>query len=120
MEIPIIMHRQGLSVESCIITKWHKEKGDTVEIGDLLFTYETDKATFEEESQHSGVVLDIFLKKGTMSQYSQYMCHWRRGEDPPYIHPIQKRKLKNLCKTKQSPQKKKKSTFMGMNRKRLP
>lgn len=64
MAVPVIMPRQGLSVESCIITKWHKKKGDRVEPGDLLFTYETDKATFEEESQHSGILLDIFFEEG--------------------------------------------------------
>lgn len=64
MATPVIMPRQGLSVESCIITKWHKQKGDRVEPGDVLFTYETDKATFEEEAQHSGILLEIFFEEG--------------------------------------------------------
>ena len=58
MAIPVIMPRQGLS-ESCIITKWHKGKVIRWKLG-IPFTYETDKATFEEESQHSGIVW-IFL-----------------------------------------------------------
>jgi len=45
MATAIIMPRQGQSVESCVIGKWHKQKGDKVSIGDILFTYETDKAT---------------------------------------------------------------------------
>ena len=36
MAIPVIMPRQGQSVESCIITKWNKKVGDTVEFGGLL------------------------------------------------------------------------------------
>ena len=44
MATPVIMPRQGQSVESCIIGKWHKKQGDSVAVGDLLFTYETDKA----------------------------------------------------------------------------
>ncbi len=55
----VIMPRQGQSVESCIITKWHKKEGDKVAVGDLLFTYETDKATFDEESKFEGVMLKI-------------------------------------------------------------
>ena len=55
----IIMPRQGQSVESCIITKWHKKEGDQVNIGDLLFTYETDKATFDEEAKAEGILLKI-------------------------------------------------------------
>ena len=48
MANPVIMPRQGQSVESCIITAWHKKKGDTVAEGDILFSYETDKSAFEE------------------------------------------------------------------------
>lgn len=64
MATPVIMPRQGQSVESCIITKWHKQKGDQVAVGDILFSYETDKASFEEESKVSGVMLDIFFEEG--------------------------------------------------------
>ncbi|MCL2427550.1 MAG: 2-oxo acid dehydrogenase subunit E2, partial [Oscillospiraceae bacterium] len=55
---------QGQSVESCLIGNWHKKKGDAVSVGDLLFTYETDKATFEEEATVSGILLDIFFEEG--------------------------------------------------------
>ena len=45
MATPVIMPRQGQSVESCIISNWAKNVGDKVVPGDTLFTYETDKAT---------------------------------------------------------------------------
>ncbi len=64
MATPIIMPRQGQSVESCIIAKWHKKKGDRVEVGDLLFSYETDKASFDEEAKVAGVLLDVFFDEG--------------------------------------------------------
>lgn len=64
MATPVIMPRQGQSVESCIITKWNKQVGDKVAVGDLLFTYETDKATFDEESQVEGVLLAILHEEG--------------------------------------------------------
>jgi len=64
MATPIIMPKQGQSVESCIITKWHKSKGDKVEVGDILFSYETDKASFEQESNVSGTLLEIFFEEG--------------------------------------------------------
>ncbi len=60
----VFMPKQGQSVESCIITQWYKKKGDTVETGDLLFSYETDKAAFEEEARVSGTLLDIFFGEG--------------------------------------------------------
>jgi len=58
------MPKQGQSVESCILTGIQKKKGDTVAIGDILFTYETDKASFEEEAKVAGVVLEIFFDEG--------------------------------------------------------
>lgn len=64
MAILVIMPKQGQSVESCIITELKKKKGDTVQKGEVLFTYETDKASFEEESPSDGVVLECFYGEG--------------------------------------------------------
>ena len=64
MATPVIMPRQGQSVESCIISQWFVKKGDKVKEGDLLFSYETDKAAFEEEAKSEGTVLEIFFKEG--------------------------------------------------------
>ncbi|HEY5592988.1 MAG TPA: biotin/lipoyl-containing protein [Paludibacter sp.] len=64
MAVVVILPKQGQSVESCIITEIKKKKGDTVKKGQVLFTYETDKATFEEESPVDGVVLESFYNEG--------------------------------------------------------
>ncbi|HLP04711.1 MAG TPA: biotin/lipoyl-containing protein, partial [Paludibacter sp.] len=64
MAVVVILPKQGQSVESCIITEIKKKKGDTVKKGDVLFTYETDKASFEEESPADGVVLECFHNEG--------------------------------------------------------
>lgn len=64
MATPIIMPKQGQSVESCILTEIKKKKGDMVAVGDILFSYETDKASFEEEATIAGTVLDIFYNEG--------------------------------------------------------
>jgi pyruvate dehydrogenase E2 component (dihydrolipoyllysine-residue acetyltransferase) len=64
MAIPVIMPRQGQSVETCIITKWFKQKGDSVKTGDLLFSYETDKAAFDVESPADGSILEIYYSDG--------------------------------------------------------
>jgi pyruvate dehydrogenase E2 component (dihydrolipoamide acetyltransferase) len=60
MATPVIMPRQGQSVESCIITEWKKKVGDQVAVGDVLFSYETDKATFEEQAKVDGTLLAVF------------------------------------------------------------
>jgi pyruvate dehydrogenase E2 component (dihydrolipoamide acetyltransferase) len=64
MAIAVIMPKQGQSVETCIITKWFKKKGDKISVGDILFSYETDKAAFDLESSVEGVLLDIYFEEG--------------------------------------------------------
>lgn len=64
MATPVMMPRQGQSVESCIITKWHKKVGDPVAVGDLLFSYETDKSAFDEEATVAGTMLAVFFEEG--------------------------------------------------------
>jgi pyruvate dehydrogenase E2 component (dihydrolipoamide acetyltransferase) len=64
MATPVIMPRQGQSVETCIITTWLRKKGDKVKTGDLLFSYETDKAAFDMESPADGILLEVFFSEG--------------------------------------------------------
>jgi pyruvate dehydrogenase E2 component (dihydrolipoamide acetyltransferase) len=64
MATVVIMPKQGQSVESCIITEWNKKKGDKVNKGEILFSYETDKASFEEEAPADGYLLEIFYEAG--------------------------------------------------------
>ncbi|MBR1794879.1 MAG: 2-oxo acid dehydrogenase subunit E2 [Bacteroidales bacterium] len=60
----VIMPKQGQSVESCIVSEFKVKVGDAVKAGDVLFGYETDKATFEEEAKVDGTVLAIFWQDG--------------------------------------------------------
>ncbi len=64
MANPVIMPRQGQSVESCIISSWFKKEGDVIKKGDILFSYETDKAAFECESEFDGVLLKRLYAEG--------------------------------------------------------
>ncbi len=46
----------GESISSGIISLWHRQDGDYVRTGDLLFTLDTDKVSTEVGSQASGLV----------------------------------------------------------------
>lgn len=70
----MIMPRQGQSVESCIITTWHKKKGDVVAEGDILYSYETDKSAFDEPSLFSGTILEIFVSDGDVVPCLDPVC----------------------------------------------
>lgn len=64
MATAIIMPKQGITVETCIITRWFKKKGESVSTGDILFSYETDKAAFDLESPADGILLEVFFNEG--------------------------------------------------------
>jgi len=46
------------------LLRWHKKKGDKIEVGDILAEVETDKATMEMESFEEGTLADIFVPEG--------------------------------------------------------
>ena len=46
------------------LLRWHKKKGDKVEVGDILAEVETDKATMEMESFEEGTLSDIYVPEG--------------------------------------------------------
>lgn len=70
----VIMPRQGQSVESCIITTWHKKVGDAVSEGEVLFSYETDKSAFDEKSLFAGTVLHLFAEEGDVVPCLEPVC----------------------------------------------
>lgn len=65
MATAVIMPKQGQSVETCIITKWFRGRGEVIRFGDILFSYETDKAAFDMESPVEGILLEIFYEEGS-------------------------------------------------------
>ena len=82
MATPVIMPRQGQSVESCIIGKWYKKVGDKVSVGEDLFTYETDKAAFDEAAKVDGEVLAIFFEENDDVPCLMNVCViGQKGED---------------------------------------
>ena len=70
----VIMPRQGQSVESCIITTWQKHPGDKVEVGDILFSYETDKSAFDEPAQVAGTMLADLANEGDVVPCLDPVC----------------------------------------------
>ena len=37
MATPVMMPNVGITVETCVLTQWCKQKGEKVEQGDILF-----------------------------------------------------------------------------------
>ena len=82
------MPKAGITVESCIIGTWEKKVGDEVKVGDILFTYETDKASFECESTAQGTLLEIFYHEGDEVPCLVNVCAvGNAGEDCSALRP---------------------------------
>lgn len=56
MPFEVTMPRLGWSMEKGILVKWHKQDGERVQVGDILFTVEADKANQEVEALESGLL----------------------------------------------------------------
>ncbi len=69
MATPIIVPKEGQSMETCRIIQWFKKKGDPVETGDILCEVETEKATFDIEAPVEGTLLDIFFRDDTEAPF---------------------------------------------------
>lgn len=60
----VTMPRLSDTMEEGTVASWLKKVGDEVEEGDILAEIETDKATMEFESFHSGTLLHIGIQEG--------------------------------------------------------
>ncbi|MCL2881205.1 MAG: 2-oxo acid dehydrogenase subunit E2, partial [Treponema sp.] len=69
----LIMPRQGNTVESCIITNWRAEEGDSITEEAAICDVETDKASFEVPAGATGTVLKLL---------------YEQGDDVPVLQPI--------------------------------
>ncbi len=88
MAIPVTMPKAGITVESCILTKWNVKVGDTVKVGDVMFSYETDKSAFDYQAEADGVVLALFCEEGDEVPVLSNVCALgSAGEDASSLAP---------------------------------
>jgi pyruvate dehydrogenase E2 component (dihydrolipoamide acetyltransferase) len=60
----VLMPKMSDTMTEGVIAAWHKKVGDAVKAGDLLAEIETDKATMEYESYHTGTLLYVGAEAG--------------------------------------------------------
>lgn len=70
----VLMPKQGNTVESCFLSKWHIKEHDKVKIGTILFSYETDKAVFDFPSEVEGTVLKLLYSEGDIVNVLEPVC----------------------------------------------
>lgn len=77
----IRMPRLSDTMEEGNIVSWLKSEGDSVSPGDILAEVETDKATMDLESFHSGTLLYIGVKEGPVPVDGIIAIIGEKGED---------------------------------------
>lgn len=73
----------GLTMTEGTLLQWHKEEGQQVEKGEILFEIESEKAVMEVEASASGVLLRVQASAGDIVPVSQVIA-WigQAGEVP--------------------------------------
>ena len=91
MAIAVSMPKSGPTVERAVMGSWEKNVGDKVAKGDILFTYETDKTSYECKSQADGVLLEIFYEEGDeVAVFTNVCVIGNEGEDITEFRPESK------------------------------
>ncbi|MBN1557711.1 MAG: 2-oxo acid dehydrogenase subunit E2 [Lentisphaerae bacterium] len=84
----VLLPKLGQTVEEAAIVKWHKQEGDTVRKGEVLFEIETDKAVLEAESFHDGTLLKVLVGEGRTVPVSSVVAYvGKPGEKIPETLP---------------------------------
>ena len=60
----IVMPKLGFNQEEGELVKWHKQVGNPINKGDLLFETNTDKTTMPVEATRDGILLKILVAEG--------------------------------------------------------
>jgi pyruvate dehydrogenase E2 component (dihydrolipoamide acetyltransferase) len=70
----VFLPQLGQTMEEGTIEKWHKQEGDTVAKGEVLYELTTDKATLEVEAFAAGVVKKILADEGRTLPVNQLIA----------------------------------------------
>jgi len=87
-----------------VIAKWHKKVGDTVKSGELMAEIETDKATMDYESFHTGTVLHLGAKEGEAVKVNDVLAIvGNKGEDFSSLLTVSGNSTKTVASGKSEP-----------------
>lgn len=80
----ILMPKMGVTMTEGKIIKWHRQEGDYVKAGEIIFELETDKVSMEVESTETGYIKKIVVKDGeTVSITSVVAYIGEKDEEVP-------------------------------------
>lgn len=72
---PVIMPKQGLTMEEGKILRWLKNEGERIEKGEILLEIETDKAVLEIEAEYTGFLKKIIASPETIVRVTETIAY---------------------------------------------
>src|SRR5690349_17634722 len=78
----------GRTTDELTIMSWLKQEGESVKLGEVLYTVETDKTTLEAESPYTGTLLKIVAAVNSMVHVGDIIAYiGQPGESIPTEMP---------------------------------
>lgn len=74
MKVNLKLLREGMNMEEAVVSKWHRKAGEAFHRGDILYEFETEKATQEVEATADGTLLEISVPEGESAKVGQQLC----------------------------------------------
>jgi len=74
MKMTLKLGRYGMQMEEATIVRWHKQPGDAIAKGDILYEIETEKVTQEVEAPGEGRFVEALVPEGESAQVGQAVC----------------------------------------------
>ncbi|MGO8759215.1 MAG: dihydrolipoamide acetyltransferase family protein [Terracidiphilus sp.] len=88
MAVPVEVPKLGNTVEECLISKWLRQKGESVSAGQAVVEIETDKTSFEVAAPVDGVLLETFFEAGALVPvFTSLFVIGKAGEDVEEFRP---------------------------------
>jgi biotin carboxyl carrier protein len=78
MREPIYMPKFGMTMTEGLIATWHKQEGDIVKEGDILFTVQTEKVDTDVEAPASGTLVSVQYAEGDEAAVGEIIAYIER------------------------------------------
>ena len=80
MNVTFKLPQLGMNMEEGTIKEWHKQPGDAVARGELLYSVEIEKAIADIDTPFSGTLLEVLAPVGTTLAVGAAVCRFEKHE----------------------------------------
>ena len=100
MAVEVKMPQLGLTMEEGTVSKWVKQEGDAVKVGDVLLEITTDKLTSEVTAEAEGTLIKIVAQEGEDIPVKGLLAYIGPHRQHPYRQPLPRQRKSLPAKQK--------------------